>query len=73
MKKKTYYGYYVDELTGDVVNLKPRKSESRPAGEQLGWSFSKWFDNKAQRDKTKKFTLNEIKNIRERRKLRSVS
>ncbi len=63
-----YYGFMVSELTGEVDKLKDIEIDYKPQHETCGFSYAKWFTDKAKRDKIMDFTIKEIKKIQERRK-----
>jgi len=61
------YGFMVSELTGEVDDLETAQ-EDKPPHESAGLSYAKWFKTPEERDRTKKYTIEQIKNIREARK-----
>jgi len=70
-QKKTYYGFYVDELMGDIVDLEDREGFfGRPDCESTHFAFSRWFDTLEEREKAKLFMLEEIKKHRTAHKAR---
>ncbi len=56
-----YYGFMVCELTGEIENLEGNFNW-KPSHESCGFSFAKWFLNIADRNKSKKYIKQEIKN-----------
>lgn len=56
-----YYGFMVSELTGEVDELKTVECKFKPSHETCGFSFAKWFTDKEEMIKTKKFIIEKIK------------
>ena len=60
-----YYGVMCCELDGDLQDLEV-ECDFKPAHEQVGFSFAKWFETKEKRDKVKEYLrrkINEKNNI----------
>jgi hypothetical protein len=70
-KKKIKYGFMVNELTGEVDDLQV-KGVDKPSHETVGFSYAKWFDTPEKRDKVKKYTEEQIKNIQEGRRTKHM-
>ena len=61
-----YYGFMVCEFDGDVQDLEV-EADFKPQHEVCGFSYAKWFEDKAKRDKTMEFTIKTIKKIQDTR------
>lgn len=56
-----YYGFMVCELDGTVEDLEG-DFKYKPSHESYGFAFAKWFTNIENRNKTKQYIIQEIKN-----------
>jgi hypothetical protein len=61
------YGFMVSELTGEVDDLET-EHDDKPSHESAGFSYAKWFKTPEERDKTRDYTLDQIKLIQSKRK-----
>jgi len=70
MDKIKYYGFMVDELTGNVENLKTVKTnEYVPLFERLGFAYAKRFTNYKEFIDAKEYTIKQIKVYRKKHKV----
>lgn len=66
--KTEYFGFMVDELTGEVEDLHV-ECDYKPKHEQGSYfSYAKWFESEEERDKTRIFTIEIIKEIQMNRR-----
>lgn len=65
-----YYGFMVSELDGNIEDLEGN-FDWKPSHESCGFSFAKWFTNIIDRDESKKYIKQEIKNRKSSKKFRS--
>jgi len=56
-----YYGFMVSELSGSIEDLEGT-FDYKPSHESCGFAFAKWFENERDKDISKLYIINEIKN-----------